>query len=165
MGGPMEGPMVGPVVGPVIPVVENNPVVVAPVASEQLTASTGNDSISGGTGNTNFTMVQGTTLGGTDTVTDLGGTDTMTFSNLSNVNFEVAISAGATTTATIKTGTTFQAGTQLGQVSFTDVEYLVMQDSVGLTADQMTLALSMTGTGIAIAVSYTHLTLKTICSV
>ena len=124
-----------------------------PVAfSEVITATTGNDTLTGGSGNTNFTMSQGTTLGGTDTVTDNGGTDGMTFENMNNANVKVAIVGGGTTVAYIKQGATYDSGTTIGQVSFTNVENLYIQDSVGGASEKMSLDISaLTGTGITVA--------------
>jgi hypothetical protein len=120
--------------------------------SEVVTATSGNDTLEGGTGNTNFTMAQGTTLGGTDTVTDKGGTDGMTFENMNNANVKVAIVGGGTTIAYIKQGVTYDSGTTIGQVSFTNIENLYIQDSVGGASDKMSLDISsMTGTGITVA--------------
>jgi Ca2+-binding RTX toxin-like protein len=120
--------------------------------SEVVTATTGNDALEGATGNTNFTMAQGTTLGGTDTATDQGGTDGMTFENINNANIKVALVAGGTTVAYAKEGLTYDAGTAIGQVSFTDIENLYVQDSIGGAAQKLSLDMSaLTGTGIAVA--------------
>jgi len=120
--------------------------------SEVVTATTGNDALEGATGNTNFTMAQGTTLGGTDTATDQGGTDGMTFENINNANIKVALVAGGTTVAYAKEGLTYDAGTVIGQVSFTNIENLYVQDSVGGAAEKLSLDMSgATGTGIAVA--------------
>jgi len=136
---------------PFIPV--NNPVnpVLTPVFNEVVTATTGNDSLEGGSGNTNFTMTQGTTLGGTDTVADQGGTDQMTFEYLNNANLKVEIVNGGTTVAYVKQGLTYDSGTAIGQVSFTNIENLYVQDSVAGAAEKLQLALTMSGTGIAMA--------------
>ena len=120
--------------------------------SEVITATTASNTLEGGTGNTNFTMAQGTTLGGTDTVTDKGGTDGMTFENMNNANVKVAIVGGGTTVAYIKQGATYDSGTTIGQVSFTNVENLYIQDSVGGASEKMSLGISaVTGTGITMA--------------
>jgi len=120
--------------------------------SEVITATTANDTLTGGSDNTNFTMSQGTTLGGTDTVTDNGGTDGMTFENMNNANVKVAIVGGGTTVAYINQGTTYDSGTSIGQVSFTNVENLYIQDSVGGASEKLSLDISaLTGTGIAMA--------------
>jgi Ca2+-binding RTX toxin-like protein len=91
-------------------------------------------------------------MGGTDTVTDKGGTDGMTFENMNNANVKVAIVGGGTTVAYIKEGTTYDSGTSIGQVSFTNVENLYIQDSVGGASEKMSLGISaLTGTGITMA--------------
>ena len=91
-------------------------------------------------------------MGGTDTVTDNGGTDGMTFENMNNANVKVAIVGGGTTVAYIKEGTTYDSGTSIGQVNFTNVENLYIQDSVGGASEKMSLGISaVTGTGITMA--------------
>jgi Ca2+-binding RTX toxin-like protein len=108
-----------------------------------------NDALEGSSSNTNFTMAQGTTLGGTDTVTDQGGTDGMTFENLNNMNLKLVL--GATDTATVKEGLTYDQGTTIGTVNFTNIENLYMQDSVGGASERLAIPLTGSGTSIAIA--------------
>jgi len=115
--------------------------------SEVITATAGNDILTGGSGNTNFTMSQGTTLGGTDTVTDNGGTDGMTFENLNNMNLKLVLGD----TATVKQGVTYDQGSTIGTVSFTNLENLYMQDSVGGASERLAIPLAGSGTNIAIA--------------
>jgi Ca2+-binding RTX toxin-like protein len=76
----------------------------------------------------------------------------MTFENINNANIKVALVAGGTTVAYAKEGLTYDAGTAIGQVSFTDIENLYVQDSVGGAAQKLSLDMSgATGTGIAVA--------------
>jgi Ca2+-binding RTX toxin-like protein len=117
--------------------------------SEVVTATTGNDTLTGGAGNTNFTMSQGTTLGGTDTVTDNGGTDGMTFENLNNTNLKLVLATPDT--ITVKEGITFDQGTITGSVSFSNIENLYLQDSVGGVSDRLAVPLAGSGTNAIIA--------------
>jgi Ca2+-binding RTX toxin-like protein len=94
-------------------------------------------------------MAQGTTLGGTDTVTDQGGTDGMTFENLTNTNLKLVL--GSPDTITAKEGITFDQGTTTATVSFTNIENLYLQDSVGGASDKLAIPLSGSGTSGAIA--------------
>jgi len=76
----------------------------------------------------------------------------MTIENMNNANVKVAIVGGGTTVAYIKQGLTYDSGTTLGQVSFTNIENLYIQDSVGGASEKLSLAISaLTGTGIAMA--------------
>jgi Ca2+-binding RTX toxin-like protein len=94
-------------------------------------------------------MAQGTTLGGTDTVTDQGGTDGMTFENLTNTNLKLVL--GSPDTITAKEGITFDQGTTTATVSFTNIENLYLQDSVGGASDKLAVPLSGSGTNAIIA--------------
>jgi len=94
-------------------------------------------------------MYQGTTLGGTDTVTDNGGTDGMTFENLNNVNLKLVL--GSPDTITVKEGTTFDQGTTTATVSFTNIENLYLQDSVGGASEKLSVTLSGSGTNAVLA--------------
>jgi len=121
-----------------------------PVAfSEVITATSANDTLEGGSGNTNYTMYQGTTLGGTDTVTDQGGTDGMTIEYLNNANITLTLSNPDV--LTVREGTTYNAGNTIATVSFSNIENLYLQDSVGGASEQLSIPLSGTGTNIAMA--------------
>ena len=58
---------------------------------------------------------------------------------------------GATDTATVKQGLTFDQGTTIGTVSFTNIENLYLQDSIGGASDRLAVPLSGSGTNAIIA--------------